>query len=347
MGIPAQHRSLFRRLYYGVLIALCLLVATLWSQIRHYQPSRLRVQWAPEVRFTEEPIQPIPVENVANPQKIALGEQLFQEVRLSSDNQVSCLSCHKFERGGADDRAHSVGIRGQATQVNTPSIFNVKYNFRFNWDGEFENLSDHLEGLLTSPSVMNMQWEPLVQKLQQIPTYRREFAQIYPDGITASSIKDAIVVYQEALTTPNSRFDQFLRGDKQALTATEQEGYQRFKEYGCVSCHQGINVGGNLFQRFGVMGNYFADRGNITESDLGRYNVTRDPADRFVFRVPSLRNVALTAPYFHDGSAKTLEEAIAIMVKYQLGRSLPPKHIQRIAEFLRTLTGEYQGNPLG
>jgi cytochrome c peroxidase len=144
--------------------------------------------------------------------------------------------------------------------------------------------------------------------------------------------------------TPNSRFDRFLQGDKQALTKSEQEGYKLFKNYGCISCHQGINVGGNMFQRFGVMGNYFADWGNITQADLGRFNVTKEPTDRYVFRVPSLRNVELTPPYFHDGSAETIEKAIAIMTKYQLGRPLSKEKIDLIAQFLRTLTGEYRGN---
>jgi cytochrome c peroxidase len=149
-----------------------------------------------------------------------------------------------------------------------------------------------------------------------------------------------------SLTTPNARFDRFLLGDKQALTAAEIEGYRLFKANGCISCHQGVNVGGNMFQPFGIMSDYFADRGQMTPADLGRFNVTKNEADRHLFRVPSLRNVALTAPYFHDGSAKTLEEAISTMTKYQLGRTLPTEQIASISKFLRTLTGEYRGKPL-
>ncbi len=189
-------------------------------------------------------------------------------------------------------------------------------------------------------------WKEVVNKLQQSTEYVQTFARIYLDGLNSTNIKDAIATYEQSLYTPNSRFDQFLRGNKQALTAAEQEGYRIFKTYGCVSCHQGVNVGGNMFQRFGVIGDYFADRGNITRADLGRFNITKDQADRYVFRVPSLRNVALTPPYFHDGSTKTLEEAISIMVKYQLGRPLSTEQINLIAQFLRTLTGEYQGKPL-
>lgn len=346
MQFLVERRNLWRWLYYSLLILLAILFANLWPQIQHPQTSTLNVRASQEIGLVNEPIQPIPLENALDPNKVLLGEKLFQEVRLSEDDRVSCLTCHAFNMGGTDRRAHSLGVQGRIGAVNTPTIFNVRYNFRLNWNGRFETLTDHLEGLLTHSDGMGMSWDILIQKLKQVPEYPRAFAQIYSDGLTPTNIKDALVAYEESLNTPNSRFDQFLRGDKQALTPSEREGYQLFKDYGCVSCHQGINAGGNLFQRFGVMGNYFADRGNITPADWGRYNVTQDLADRFVFRVPSLRNVAQTAPYFHDGTALTLEEAIAIMANYQLGRSLPVEDINRLAKFLHTLTGEYQGQPL-
>jgi cytochrome c peroxidase len=342
-----ERRNLWRWLYYSLLILLAILFANLWPQMQRPPTLMLSVQEPQEISLVNEFIQPIPLERALDPQKVLLGEKLFQDVRLSKDNRVSCLTCHGFNMGGADRRARSLGVHSRVGEVNTPTIFNVQYNFRLNWNGKFETLTDHIEGLLTSPTGMDMSWDVLIQKLKQVPEYQRTFSQIYSDGLTSTNIKDALVVYEESLNTPNSRFDRFLRGDKQALAPTEQEGYRLFKEYGCASCHQGINAGGNLFQRFGVMGNYFADRGKITQADLGRFNVTQDPADRFVFRVPSLRNVAQTAPYFHDGTAQTLEQAIVVMAKYQLGRSLPVEHINRLAEFLRTLTGEYQGQPLG
>jgi cytochrome c peroxidase len=347
MPFLSENRNLLRWFYYSFLILLAILFASLWPQIQRPQPLILSIQASQKVASVNEPIQPIPLENTLDPNKVLLGEKLFAEVRLSEDNRISCLACHAFNKGAADRRSHSVGVRGGVSEVNTPTMFNARHNFRLNWNGKFENLTDHLDGLLTNPKGMGMQWDVLIQKLGQVPDYPRVFSQIYLDGLTATNIKDAMVVYEESLDTPNSRFDQFLRGNKQALTSTEQEGYRFFKDYGCVSCHQGINVGGNLFQRFGVMGDYFRDRGNLTPADLGRFNVTQDPADRFIFRVPSLRNVALTPPYFHDGTAQTLEKAIAIMAKYQLGRSLPVEDINRIAKFLRTLTGEYQGQPLG
>lgn len=339
-------RRITRPLVLMVLVLLACLSALLW---RHFTSSVPVIQTTTkkvEITRTDEPIQAIPVNIAINSNKVALGEKLFQDVRLSKDKQVSCLSCHSFSMGGADRRARSIGVSGALTYVNTPTVFNSRFNFRFNWDGKFENLFEHLDALMSNPKTMGIEWDKTIQMLQQDSDYARLFKQIYSDGLTKTNIKDAIVAYELSLYTPNSRFDRYLQGERQALTADEQKGYQLFKAYGCISCHQGVNVGGNMFQPFGAIGNYFADRGNITEADYGRYNVTKKEADRYVFRVPSLRNVALSAPYFHDGSAKTLEQAIAIMTKYQLGRPLSKEQIELIAQFLRTLTGEYRGKTL-
>jgi cytochrome c peroxidase len=327
-------------------IVIACLVALLWQRFLSFEPSSVTTTKLVEMSQSNEPIQPIPINIALESNKVVLGEKLFQDARLSQDERVSCLSCHSFSKGGVDRRVHSLGIDGAVTDVNTPTVFNVRFNFRFNWDGKYENLSAHLDSLMENPRIMGIQWQDAIQVLQKDPEYARSFEQIYPDGLTQTNIKDALVAYELSLVTPNARFDRFLSGDKQALTAAEKEGYRLFKAYGCISCHQGVNVGGNMFQSFGVIGNYFTDRGKITKADYGRYNITKNEVDRYVFRVPSLRNVALTAPYFHDGSAKTLERAIAIMTKYQLGRPLSKKQIALIAQFLRTLTGEYQGKPL-
>lgn len=320
------------------LLGTAILSALLWQRL---QPVQIAISTQPEITITSsqnEPIQPIPLQVALDINKVKLGEKLFADTRLSSDHQVSCLSCHQLDLGGADRQPRSTGANGVQTKVNTPTVFNVAYNFRFSWNGRFETLEAQIEGL--AQNVIGITWEQVIPKLQQVPDYVQQFNAIYADGITLPNVIDAIAVYERSLNTPNSRFDQFLRGDYTALTVEEQEGYRLFKSYGCVSCHQGVNVGGNLFQKFGVIGDYFADRGNITLADYGRYNVTGSENDRFVFRVPSLRNVAITPPYFHDGTAKTLEEAIAVMAKYQLGRPLPQAHIRRIVQFLNTLTGE-------
>ncbi|WP_373547739.1 cytochrome-c peroxidase [Chamaesiphon sp.] len=345
MRLLTVNRRIRRWMGWLALILVASLLVILWQRFTTLQPV-VTTPAQVEITKTDEPIQPIPLEIATDKPKVALGEQLFQDVRLSKNSQKSCLSCHSFSLGGADRIAHSIGIDGANTKVNTPTVFNVRFNFRFNWDGEFTNLADHLDALMSNPRTMGTQWPTAIRSLQQVPAYVRAFSQIYPDGVTATNIKDAIVAYELSLNTPNARFDRFLLGDKTALTSTEKEGYRLFKNYGCVSCHQGVNIGGNMFQPFGVIGNYLIDRGQIKPADLGHFNVSENEADRYVFRVPSLRNVAVTAPYFHDGSAQTLTKAIEQMTKYQLGRSLAKKQIEQIAEFLGTLTGEYRGKPL-
>ena len=186
----------------------------------------------------------------------------------------------------------------------------------------------------------------MLGKLTQDGALELQMKQSYPDGLKAENIQDAIAVYERSLITPNSRLDRYLRGDKSAVSGDELHGYQLFKQYGCVACHQGVNMGGNMFQKFGVMGDYFGKRGNPTDADLGRYSVTKIESDKHVFKVPSLRNVALTAPYFHDGSAKTLSEAVDVMFKYQLGRLAPVQDKDLIVKFLHTLSGELNGKPL-
>lgn len=350
--VGANHKMKFfytdrrvRRRYLLTLILFVCLVAIFWQWFKSSQPSILTNTNQAQVSKVTEPIQPIPLMLALDQNKVSLGKQLFEDVRLSKDNQVSCLSCHSFSTGGADRTLHEVEGKGFGS-INTQTVFNSGFNFRLNWNGKFEKLVDQIDSLVQNPNVMGSNWEEVVNKLRSSPEYVQAFARIYSDGLISLNIKDAIATYEQSLYTPNSRFDQFLQGDKQALTAAEQEGYRIFKNYGCVSCHQGVNVGGNIFQRFGVIGDYFADRGNITKADLGRFNVTEDEADRYVFRVPSLRNVALTPPYFHDGSAQTLEQAISVMAKYQLGRPLSKQQTKLIAQFLNTLSGEYLGKPL-
>jgi cytochrome c peroxidase len=335
------NKRVLRRIYLVALVILAMLVAIGWQNFPTPQPISQSVLEQTETVQVDEPIQPIPLKIALDRNKVALGEKLFHDPRLSSDNRISCLSCHNFSRGGADNKAFSIGVNRKVGHINAPTVYNSAFNARLNWNGKFATLEDFTTAVMQNPKAMGIQWQVLMPKLQQVPEYVQAFNQNYPDGFTAKNVIDAIATYLRSLYTPNSRFDLYLRGNKSAITATEKEGYRLFKAYGCVSCHQGMNVGGNLFQKFGIMGDYFRARGKITKADLGRYNVTQDEADMFVFRVPSLRNVALTAPYFHDGSAKTLEQAINIMANYQLGRSLSAKDTQLIVQFLGTLTGEH------
>jgi len=294
----------------------------------------------------EEPIRPIPAAPITDARKTALGQKLFNDPMLSRDGTVACASCHSLKLGGTDRLQRSRGLMGAEGGVNAPTVFNAAFNFKQFWDGRAETLEAQVDGPLQAPAEMGAQWPQVLDKLRRSSSYASAFREAYRDGITRDNVKNAIAEFERSLVTPNSRFDRYLRGDAAALTEGETSGYRKFKAYGCVSCHQGVNVGGNMFQRMGVMGDYFTDRGHITTADFGRFNVTADEADRFMFKVPSLRNVAATPPYFHDGSARTLEDAVGVMARYQLGRELPAKDQQELVMFLKTLTGEYAGKSL-
>ena len=287
-----------------------------------------------------EPIRPIPEAIEVDPEKVALGRLLFHDPGLSGDSSVSCASCHDLRHGGDDGRKVPVGVEGKAGLINTPTVFNAGLNFRQFWDGRARTLEAQIDGPVQSPIEMGSLWPEVVSKLYQDERYPGLFRALYPDGITRTNVKDAIAEFVRSLTTPNSRFDQWLRGDGDALDEQEKRGYALFKSYGCVSCHQGANVGGNMFQVFGVLNEYFKKRGNITEADLGRYNVTGNIADRHMFKVPSLRMAALTAPYLHDGSAATLRDAVDAMFEFQLGREAPGEDKEAIVAFIETLAGE-------
>lgn len=328
------------------LITVAIVLALTWQYWQDPQDISLAGRAVTEGAALREPIQPIENNASLDPLKVALGEKLFREPMLSQGRKVACISCHKFEHGGAEKAQFSKGTNGALTAVNTPTVYNVAYNFRFNWDGKHESLMAHTNALIQNPRVMGAQWPVVRERLMGDRAYQKAFAEAYEEGVSQKTVIDAIVTYEESLTTPNAPFDQYLRGDSEAISPAAEQGYNLFKDYGCISCHQGANVGGNMFQKFGVMGDYFADRGEITKADLGRYSITGEESDRYVFRVPSLRNVAATAPYLHDGRAETLTDAIEIMVKYQLGRPIPEAQVELIAQFLQTLTGEYRDVPI-
>lgn len=287
-----------------------------------------------------EPVQPLPRELDLDPQKVALGAQLFHDPRLSGDGSVSCASCHPLDRGGADGLKRSVGIGEQLGDVNAPSVFNSGFAFRLFWDGRAASLEEQIDGPLKSPAEMGSSWELALERISADAGYSSAFEALYPTGVDEAAVKDAIATFERSLITPDSPLDRHLRGETSALSPEELRGYELFKQYGCIGCHQGMLLGGNMFQRLGTVRDYFGERGDVEHADLGRFNVTGDEADRHVFKVPSLRNVAETAPYFHDGSAETLEEAIRVMARYQLGREVSEPQVAEIAAFLGALTGE-------
>ena len=295
-----------------------------------------------------DPIVPIPhpAEKDLQSGKAQLGEKLFNDPRLSVDGTISCASCHILAQGGDDGRKLSLGVDGALGEVNAPTVFNSVFGFRQFWDGRADNLSEQVAGPLLNLAEMASSWPIAIRRIKENPAYLDDFRREYDGEISERTITDALVHFEATLITPDAPFDRFLNGDATAIDDEAREGFLRFTDYGCISCHQGVNVGANFFQRFGIMGDYFAERGNITKADLGRYNVTGQEEDRYIFKVPGLRNVALTAPYFHDGSAATLDEAVDIMGRYQLGRALSDEDRRYIIAFLNSLTGEYRGEPL-
>ena len=294
----------------------------------------------------DEPITPIPETVDLNPGKVRLGERLFQDPKLSHDNAIACTSCHQLDKGGDDDHSRSAGADDRPLEFNTPTVFNAALSFRLNWRGNFRSLEEQNEATLLTAWLMNTNWEELLPKLRSDRLYTGQFTELYGAGPQRESVLDALATYQRSLTTPNARFDRYLRGEHDAITPEEEQGYKLFKDNGCIACHQGVNVGGNLFQKFGIFSNPFAEQKTLTQADLGRFSITGVESDRHVFRVPSLRNVAVTAPYFHDGRTASLPTAVQIMARNQLGREIKAGDIDLIVKFLGTLTGEYRGRSL-
>jgi cytochrome c peroxidase len=313
---------------------------------------RAREQVTGEEKLTEkvdgtvkQSIAPVPLTVKLDERKVSLGQRLYEDKRLSHDNTISCASCHDLKRGGTDQAKTSRGINGVLGPINSPTTFNSGYFFAQFWDGRARDLAEQAAGPVHNPNEMGSNWPEVIRKLSKNPSYVRDFYRIYPNGIRGENIVDAIAEYEKSLITPNSRFDRFLRGDKKALSADELDGYRLFKEYGCISCHQGIALGGNLYQTMGVMEDYFIHRQKTTV-DYGRFNVTGKEWNLYQFKVPTLRNIEKTFPYLHDGSARTLDDVLQVMWKSQLGRSISPEESARIVKFLKTLTGTYQGEPL-
>jgi len=266
--------------------------------------------------------------------KARLGQRLFSDRRLSRDQSISCASCHDPVHGGVDHRPVSTGVGGQKGRVNAPTVWNAVFNFRQFWNGRAADLREQAEGPIHNPIEMAMDDRLVNQRLQADAEYRRAFRKIYDHAPNLDDALDAITEFERALYTPDSRFDRWLRGE-QTLSQEELEGYRLFKQLGCVSCHNGINVGGNSYQYFGAV---IPLRQREQAGD--RYQLTQDPFDRARYKVPTLRNIELTAPYFHDGSAATLNEAVQLMAYHNLGFDLSNAEVEKIVAFLRTLTGK-------
>lgn len=299
-------------------------------------------------QWTNEAIRPVQDSVPVDMRKVILGNLLFHDVRLSADNTVSCSSCHGLNTGGVDNKPFSEGVGGQHGGVNAPTVFNALYNFVQFWDGRAATLAGQAAGPPLNPVEMACKsFDEICDKLKADAAFSKAFTEVYPDGINEANITNAIQEFEKTLLTPNSRFDKYLKGDMAALTTEELAGYDLFKKYNCATCHVGENMGGQSYELMGIKQDYFADRGTeLTVEDNGRFKETKNERDRHRFKVPGLRNVALTAPYFHDATQATLEDAVRAMGKYEVGVDLSQQEVKQIVAFLQTLTGEYQGKLL-
>ena len=276
----------------------------------------------------QEPITPIPPPPAADPRTLALGERLFSDPRLSGDSKLACSSCHDLKTNGASAGLRTVAHDGSNARFDTPTVFNAALSFRLNWEGNFRALAAQAESSLENPANMHTSVDEVVAKLGVDPQIVQQFREAYGRPPDRTSFLDALVTFERSLLTPGSRFDRWLDGDAAALSPQELDGYRLFKSFGCSSCHQGVNIGGNLFERQGI----------FRPLVMGKPDIVR---------VPSLRNVATTPPYFHDGSAATLDEAVRRMAMSQLDRTLSDQQVNSIVAFLQTLTGTYRGVTVG
>ncbi len=326
-----------------------------WGNSFNRKEKSVLTQWIQEVRgkhyvpglacteFAYEPVQPIMDSLPVDPAKVALGFKLYHDVRISANNTVSCATCHPLDNAGVDGLKTSTGIYDQKGFINAPTVYNAALNTvgQF-WDGRAKDLQAQAGGPPLDGLEMGSNWEEITGKLKADQEMVKEFAALYPEGITENSITDAIAEFEKTLLTPNCSFDLYLKGDKNALTADEIKGYELFKNNNCATCHVGVNFGGQSYEYMGIVADYFKDRGTPlhNDKDYGHFNFTKDSTDFQRFKTPTLRNVALTAPYLHDGTAATLQDATKTMLKYQTGKTLPDSDIDLIVAFMNTLTGE-------
>lgn len=302
--------------------------------------------WIRNKRGHDEPVCPIPESVEFDKAKAELGERLFNDGRISLDGTITCATCHVLENGGADhaDERVSEGINGLKGGVNAPTVYNSEFNVRQFWNGRAADLREQAEGPATNPVEMGDQsWDQICERLSKDKALVKEFEALYPEeGLTKMTVTDAIAEFERTLITPNSRFDKYLKGDKDAITPEELLGYEKFKENACATCHTGAILGGRSFEYLDIYGDYFSDRTDeiaYNSDDDGLKGYTGKVEDLHKFKVPGLRNISLTAPYFHDGTFLTLEDAVKAMARYELGKDLTDKDIQSIVAFMKTLDG--------
>lgn len=310
------------------------------ERAKHYATAGVAPQ------FQSDVVQALPEKIELDVRKVALGKKLFHDKRLSKDNTLSCASCHDLAKGGCDQAQYSTGVGKKVGGVNSPTVLNSAFQFIMFWDGRAPTLEAQADGPVNNPIEMASNWQEAIPKLQQDTELTAAFNTVYPQGYSKDSITEAIAMFERSLLTP-SRFDAYLRGKTDALSADEQRGYTLFKANHCACCHVGKLLGGQSFELMGREANYIADRGKPTDADLGRFSVTKNDADRHKFKVPTLRNIAITFPYLHDGSTTDLKQVVQLMAKYQTGITLSATDADSLVAFLNSLTGSLDSKALG
>lgn len=300
------------------------------------QSSQLEIQYKDFP--VQGPLQPIPTITQYSKEWALLGKALFNSKLLSTDNSISCASCHMISFGGDDGFPVSTGVNNQTGHRNSPTVLNSVFNFRQFWDGRSKDLSEQVAHPIHTSFEMGSNWDEVISKLNTQAQFVQAFRGVGIDSIDKESITRAIGLYEKTLITPDAPIDRYLKGDMSALSEQQKRGLDKFNQYGCVTCHQGRNIGGNFYQKLGRLD--LAPQQLL--DDLGLYEHTGHESDKHVFKVPSLRNVAETAPYFHNGSIATLEEAVQIMAQTQLGLALEQEDIDDLVALLQSFTGELQ-----
>ncbi|MEG1405603.1 MAG: cytochrome c peroxidase [Alistipes sp.] len=327
-----------------------------WGTSFNDKEKSLLLQWVADTRaarfatglaskqFANNPIQPIGNPEPVDSAKVLLGYKLYHDNRISGDNTISCAFCHPLDKGGVDHLRTSKGIRGQFGTINAPTVYNSSLNFGQFWNGHATTLAlQAAEPPLNPVEMGSNSWDEITARLRADKALVAEFAPLYPEGITEATVTDAIEEFEKTLLTPDCPFDRYLKGDANALTADELAGYEAFKENDCATCHAGQGMGGQSYEYIGIAEDYYAARSSEivwTEDDEGLYGVTKDSLDLGCFKCPMLRNIAITPPYLHDGTAGTLNAAVGAMFRYQLGLSENDPNVVPIVSFLRTLTGK-------
>ena len=330
-----MYKRYYTSLIIGVLVCSIVPISLYYtSSEKHSEQAHTKTVY--HFEKVDGPIQPIPRKIEVDNRWVTLGKALFHSPLLSKNNTISCSSCHLIDFGGDDGFPVSTGVNNAEGVRNSPTVLNSSFNFRQFWDGRASTLSEQITTPIHNPVEMATNWAEIIQKLNDDSYFSKSFQQLSTQGVSTENIVKALTIYEESLITPNAPIDKYLLGDRSALSEQQIRGLAYFINYGCASCHQGRNIGGNLYQKLGRVN----DIPEILTLDLGKYEVTKLDQDKYVFKVPSLRNIADTGPYFHNGAIDNLAQAVRIMASSQLGRELTDQEVEDIVALLQSFSSK-------